>query len=62
MNLMLQVNDTAFLFLVLFGTTLLAWRYLFEEKQDASSQAALAIYMLAAMVFFVTSLILIWIP
>ena len=45
MTLMLQVNDTAFLVLVLFGTTLLAWRYL-----------------VAALVFFTTSLILIWVP
>ena len=62
MMLMQQVNDTAFLILVVFGITLLAWRYLFEEHHDASAQAALAIYLLAAMVFFATSLILIWIP
>ena len=62
MTLMLQVNDTAFLVLVLFGTTLLAWRYLFEELEDANSQVVLAIYLVAALVFFTTSLILIWVP
>ena len=62
MTLMLQVNDTAFLVLVLFGTTLLAWRYLFEELEDANSQVVLAIYLVAALVFFTTSLSLIWVP
>ena len=62
MNLIYQINDTALLILVIFGITLLAWRYLFEEHETASAQLALSIYMGSAMVFFMTSLILIWKP
>ncbi len=61
MMLLQQVNDTALLVIVLFGITLLAWRYLFEELESASAQVALAIYMVCAVVFFATSMILIWI-
>jgi len=61
MTLIAQINDTALLVMLTFGTTLLAWRYLFEEKDDANAQVALAIYFFAVMVFFMTSLILIWV-
>ncbi len=61
MTLIAQINDTALLVIVTFGTTLLAWRYLFEEKEAADAQVALVVYMVAAMVFFMTSLILIWV-
>jgi len=60
MTFIAQINDTALLVMLTFGTTLLAWRYLFEEKEDANAQVALSIYFFAVMVFFTTSLILIW--
>lgn len=61
MTLIAQINDTALLVMLTFGTTLLAWRYLFEEKDDANAQVALSIYFFAVMAFFMTSLILIWV-
>jgi len=60
MTLIEQLNDTALLVILTFIITVLAWRYLFEQKDDPNEQVALSIYYFAVMAFFTTSLILIW--